>query len=187
MRNRIMGSVAIGLGLAAAFGPSPARGQGAVAFQPVVGAVPDGVSLAVTPAVSADRRYVRLSVGFASNTVTGFSTFNVPAAVGGGGAGFNGPGALGGLGGLAGMNGPIGAGGNGGGGGAAVGGGFAPAGGLGLPGPFVAPAYAYGPAPDGRPLPRPMPRTKRLRLKAAQARAQAATKAPDARASRTSP
>ena len=41
---------------------SVAWGQGAVAFQPGIGFVPDGATLNVTPVVSADRRYVRLSV-----------------------------------------------------------------------------------------------------------------------------
>ena len=91
MRNRIGWCVAIGLELAAILGPSPARGQGAVAFAPVPAAIPDGVNLGVTPAVSADRRYVRLSVGIGSQTVTGFSNINVPAAAGNGGFGFRHP------------------------------------------------------------------------------------------------
>ncbi len=89
---------------------SAARGQGAIAFTPQVGFVPNGATLSVTPAVSADRRYVRLSVNPYFNTINGFTTYSAPlGAVGGGGAG-------GGLGGLAGMNGLIGGGGMGGGG-----------------------------------------------------------------------
>src|SRR4051794_31029073 len=71
-----------------------ARGQG-VAFQPVVGAIPNGPTLGVTPAVSVDRRYVRLGINPQFIAVEGFNTFLVPAAVGGGPGG---PGALGGVG-----------------------------------------------------------------------------------------
>src|SRR4051794_2061840 len=60
-----------------------ARGQG-VAFQPVVGAIPNGPTLGVTPAVSIDRRYVRLGVNPQFIGVEGFNTFLVPGAVGGG-------------------------------------------------------------------------------------------------------
>jgi hypothetical protein len=88
----------------------------AVAFQPVVGVLPVGPTLSATPVVSADRRYVRLTLNpqFIDNAA--FTTLSVPAAVGGGPGG---PGALGrgglgmGLGGggggqfLAGMNGVI--------------------------------------------------------------------------------
>src|SRR3954462_7272995 len=71
-----------------------ARGQG-VAFQPVVGSIPNGPTLGVTPAVSVDRRYVRLGINPQFIAVEGFNTFLVPAAVGGGPGG---PGALGGVG-----------------------------------------------------------------------------------------
>ena len=78
----------------------------AIGFAPGVGALPDGVMLNVTPAVSADRRYVRLALGFGSQTVSGFNTFPVVGAVGGGGNGqmAGGMGGMGGggLGGLAG-------------------------------------------------------------------------------------
>ena len=89
----------------------PVRGQ-AVGFQPVVGSFPSGTTLTVTPAVTADRRYVRMSVNPFFNDLLGFDTFSVPAAVTGG-AGMNG--ALGGLGGGGGIGGG-GAGGAGGGG-----------------------------------------------------------------------
>ena len=69
--------------------------------------------LDVTPAVSADRRYVRMTLGVNFNELIGFTTYQVPAAVSGGGAGMNGP--LGGL--LGGGGGLGGAGGLGGGGG----------------------------------------------------------------------
>jgi hypothetical protein len=90
---------------------SVAWGQAAVAFQPTIGFVPDGVILNVTPAVSADRRYVRLSVNPYFNTINGFTTYSSPLA------------AVGGVG-FAGMNGVMGGGGAGvGGGGAGIGGG----------------------------------------------------------------
>ena len=58
----------------------------AVAFDPIIGIAPSGQTLTVTPAVSADRRYVRLSVNGFFNTVNGFSSFTTPlGAVGGGG------------------------------------------------------------------------------------------------------
>jgi hypothetical protein len=96
------------LGLVAGFGPvfnSSARGQ-AIAFQPVVSPLFSGAWIGVTPVVSADRRYVRLSLDTSFNQVNGFTPYLVPAAVGGGG---------GGTGGLTGLNGLIGAGGGGGG------------------------------------------------------------------------
>jgi hypothetical protein len=83
---------------------SDARAQG-VAFQPVVGVLPNGPALNVTPAVSIDRRYVRLGVNPQFIAVEGFNTYLVPAAVG---TGPGGPGAVGGGQFLAGMNGVIG-------------------------------------------------------------------------------
>jgi hypothetical protein len=94
---------------------APSLPAQAVAFQPIPGALPVGPTLSVTPVVSADRRYVRLTLNpqFIDNAA--FTTLSVPAAVGGGPGG---PGALGrvglgmGVGGgggqfLAGMNGVI--------------------------------------------------------------------------------
>ena len=69
-----------------------ARGQ-AVAFEPVPGQALTGSTLGVTPVVSADRRYVRLSVNPSFNVLNGFTTFAIPAAVSGGpsvNAGMNG-------------------------------------------------------------------------------------------------
>jgi hypothetical protein len=63
----------------------------AVAFQPIPGALSVGPSLGVTPVVSADRRYVRLSLNAQFIDNASFTTLNVPAAVGGGPGG---PGAL---------------------------------------------------------------------------------------------
>ena len=85
-----------------------ARGQ-AVGFLPVVGAIPNGPTLGVTPAVSIDRRYVRLGINAQFIGNVGFNTYLVPGAVGGGPGG---PGALGGAG-----LGAVGGGGGGGGGG----------------------------------------------------------------------
>jgi hypothetical protein len=73
-----------------------ARGQGAVAFQPIPSQIFDGALLNAVPVVSADRRYVRLGVSPFFSTIDGFDTFPVPAAVGGGGI----AGGIGGLGGL---------------------------------------------------------------------------------------
>jgi hypothetical protein len=95
------------IGFLALLGTS-ARGQ--VAFQPVVGSFPNGVSMSVTPVVSLDRRYVRLGVVPQFTALEGFDTYLVPGAVGGGGVGGGGMGA-GGIGagvmGFAGLNGPI--------------------------------------------------------------------------------
>jgi hypothetical protein len=66
---------------------SPARGQ-AVAFIPIPAPAFNGQTVTVTPAVSADRRYVRLSVNPYFNVINGFSTFSTQlGAVGGGGGG----------------------------------------------------------------------------------------------------
>jgi len=78
-------------GLALVFGmfEAPAvRAQGAVGFQPVITPFPDGVSLGVTPVVTADRRYVRLGLNPAFNTIRGVDVFSFGAgAVAGGGVG----------------------------------------------------------------------------------------------------
>ncbi|QEH35439.1 hypothetical protein OJF2_39910 [Aquisphaera giovannonii] len=63
-----------------------ARAQ-SVGFVPGVGVAPSGVSLGVTPTVSADRMYVRMGMDVGFNQVTGFTTYQVPAAVSGGGGG----------------------------------------------------------------------------------------------------
>ncbi len=98
------------LGLIVATGTcliSTARGQ--VAYTPQVGTILNGAALQATPVVSADRRYVRMTLNPYFNNVNGFTTYSAPlGAVGGGGfggGGFGG-GAVGG-GGFAGMNGPI--------------------------------------------------------------------------------
>ncbi len=96
------------LGLAVTFIPcfnTDGFGQGgAIAFTPSIAIAPTGETMTVTPAVSADRRYVRLSVNPYFNVVNGFSSFTTPlGAVGGGvlGGGL-GAGATGGAGGLGG-------------------------------------------------------------------------------------
>ncbi len=142
IRESLRIAAGLGLLLATGHGFEPvARGQGAVAFVPQVGFVPNGATLSVTPAVSADRRYVRLSVNPYFNTVNGFTTYTSQlGAVGGGGAGGFGGGGAGGLGGgggaggFAGMNGVMGGG---------MGGG-APVGQMGIPysGTYVAGDYS---------------------------------------------
>jgi len=98
------------------------RAQAQIAYIPGVGFIPSGQTLTVTPVVSADRRYVRLTVNPFFNALNGFQTFNVFGAVGGGNFG----GALGGLGGAGGGLGGAGGGFGGAGGGfGAVGVGFA--------------------------------------------------------------
>jgi hypothetical protein len=74
---------------------APSLPAQAVAFQPVVGALPVGPTLGVTPVVSADRRYVRLSLNAQFIDNAAFTTLSVPGAVGGGPGG---PGALRGVG-----------------------------------------------------------------------------------------
>lgn len=77
---------------------SPSHAQ-AVGFGPVIGSLPDGAIMNVTPVATADRRYVRMTMNPQFIGAQGFNTWTVPGAVsgGGGGFGFNG----GGLGGTA--------------------------------------------------------------------------------------
>jgi hypothetical protein len=96
--------LAVGLIALASQACVPSVSGQAIAYEPVVGFVPNGSTMTVTPVVSADRRYVRLSVSPFFNTNNGFQNFGIPAAVSGGGSM------------LAGMNGLIGQGGAGGGG-----------------------------------------------------------------------
>jgi hypothetical protein len=103
---------------------SPALPAQAVGFFPVPSALPVGPTLGVTPVVSADRRYVRLSLNAQFIDNASFTTLSVPAAVGGGPGG---PGALGRLGlgmGGGGLGAGAGGGGVGGAGAGAVGGQF---------------------------------------------------------------
>ena len=105
-----------------------ARAQ-AVAYQPNVASLLNGAALQATPVVSADRRYVRLTLTPYFNTINGFTTYSAPlgAVSGGGGIGGGGLGGLGGLGGGGGGGVGVGGGGVGVGGG---GGGFAGMGGV---------------------------------------------------------
>ncbi len=66
---------------------SPIVGPGSVAFLPQVQSFPNGVVLTVTPVVSADRRYVRMTLSPNFTAIEGFTTIQVPAAVGGSGLG----------------------------------------------------------------------------------------------------
>ena len=77
----------------------------AVAYTPQVSSILNGAALQATPVVSADRRYVRMTLTPYFNTVNGFTTYTAPlAAVSGGGAGSIG-GGLGGAGGGGGLGG----------------------------------------------------------------------------------
>ncbi len=66
---------------------TPIVGPGAVAFNPTPASLNDGVTLSVTPVVSADRRYVRLALAPQFQTINGLQSFPVAGAVGGGGLG----------------------------------------------------------------------------------------------------
>jgi hypothetical protein len=117
--------LAVGLLALLAGLPSPAKAQ-AIAYTPEIGFIPTGQTLTVTPAVSADRRYVRLTVDAFFNALNSIQTFSFPGAgVSGGGFGFGGGfgGGLGGGVGGGGLGGGLGGGGIGGGGGGLVGGG----------------------------------------------------------------
>jgi type II secretory pathway component GspD/PulD (secretin) len=72
---------------------TPIIGPAAVAFQPIIGLVPTGVTLTVTPVVSAARRYVRLTLAPFFNANNGFSNFTTQLA-GVGGIGFAGGGGV---------------------------------------------------------------------------------------------
>ena len=81
--------------------PGSAKAQFALGYIPNIGSINDGASLNVTPVVSADRRYVRMTLLPVFNQVDGFEIFTIPGAVAGvGGGGFGGGG--GGFGGLGG-------------------------------------------------------------------------------------
>jgi hypothetical protein len=124
-------SIVFALGLLVLLGavPSAAKAQ-AIAYIPEVGFIPTGQTLTVTPAVSADRRYVRLTVDAFFNALNSIQTFSFPGAGvsgGGFGGGFGGGGFGGGFGG-----GGFGGGGLGGGiGGGGMGGGMGVGGGIG--------------------------------------------------------
>jgi hypothetical protein len=92
------------LGLFALIGGLPTAANAQIAYVPEVGLLPTGVTMTVTPVVSADRRYVRLSVNAFFNDLNNIQTISFPGgAVGGGNFG---GGAVAGV--NAGMNGVIG-------------------------------------------------------------------------------
>jgi hypothetical protein len=97
--------IALGLFTLAGSIQSSAKAQTAIAYVPEVGFIPTGATMTVTPVVSADRRYVRVSVNAFFNDLNGFSTFSFPGAAVSGGGGGNFGGAGGGI--NAGMNGII--------------------------------------------------------------------------------
>jgi hypothetical protein len=88
---------------------SPAKAQ--IAYIPEIGSVPTGATMTVTPVVSADRRYVRLSVNAFFNNLNFFSTFSFPGGAVSGGGNFGGVGGGGGGGNLGGGGGNLGGGG----------------------------------------------------------------------------
>ena len=113
------GTVLLTVGLMGSVGAVRVEAQ--VAYQPSVGTIADGVSLNATPVVSADRRYVRLSLNPSFQTVDGFKNIAIPFAASGlgsgtgagaaagalAGAGFPGAGGLRSVGVPMGMNGPV--------------------------------------------------------------------------------
>ncbi|MDB5349687.1 MAG: type secretory pathway, component PulD [Planctomycetota bacterium] len=107
--RKILAAASFGL-LAMIATADPAHAQSAVAFAPTIGTIPDGAILNVTPVVSADRRYVRMSLNPQFTGVIRFDNFNIPAAVTGGGGFGGGGGGLGGLGGFGGGGGGVGGG-----------------------------------------------------------------------------
>lgn len=74
-------------------GLNPAVGTAAVAFTPQVGVLTEGTILGVEGTVSADRRYVTLSITTGTNIFDGFATSSVSAAAGGAGGAVAGGGA----------------------------------------------------------------------------------------------
>jgi hypothetical protein len=92
------------LGLFTLLGGFQSSAKAQIAFVPEIGLIPTGATMTITPAVSADRRYVRLSVNAFFNDLNFFSTFSFPGgAVGGGNFGGGGFGGI-----AAGMDGVIG-------------------------------------------------------------------------------
>jgi len=125
-----VGVIVVGLYVVVGWGfGSSANAQTSIAFVPNIGFVPSGATMTVTPAVSADRRYVRLSVQPFFNSFNGFTNISIPGAVSGGG----------GFGGFGGLNGVVAGGGFGG-----AGSGMSPGASLGLIGePLAGPVPFY--------------------------------------------
>ncbi len=65
----------------------PIVGPGAIIYTPVVGLIPTGQTLTVTPVVSADRRYVRLTMSPFFNALNSIQNFTFGAGAVGGGFG----------------------------------------------------------------------------------------------------
>ena len=61
-------------------GPARSARSQVVAYQPQVASILNGAALQVTPVVSADRRYVRMTLNPYFNTVNGFTTYTAPLA-----------------------------------------------------------------------------------------------------------
>lgn len=72
-----------GAGSAAAFATGATVGGGAVGYTPVIETISEGVSMSALAVVSADRRYVRLSVAPVFNAITDVFTFTFLNAPGG--------------------------------------------------------------------------------------------------------
>ncbi len=71
---------------------TPVVELGAIAFAPSIASFPNGVTLSVTPVVSADRRYVRMTLSPVFTALEGFTNITTSlGAVGGGGVGGLGP------------------------------------------------------------------------------------------------
>jgi general secretion pathway protein D len=109
-------------------GQIPVVSTGAVGFQPVVTPFPDGINLTVVAVISADRRYVRLSLAPRFQQIIDIQTFTQVSFGGAAGIGGGGGGGFGGGGGGGGFGGGGGGQGGGGGGGqfgfGGIGGGF---------------------------------------------------------------
>ncbi len=75
----------LALGVFSLLGCMETTAKAQIAYVPNIGFVPTGATMTVTPAVSADRRYVRLGVNAFFNDFNGFTTVSFPGgAVGGG-------------------------------------------------------------------------------------------------------
>ncbi len=94
---------------------TPVSSGFSIGFQPRISQIPEGVQLTVQPVVSADRRYVRLTVVPNFQNITDVQTFSFAGGVGavGGAAGAAGAGGAGGAAGAAGAAGAGGVGGSG--------------------------------------------------------------------------
>jgi hypothetical protein len=72
------------------YGHMPAGAfTGAIGFQPIIGIIPEGISLTTTAVVSADRRYVRINVNPQFNTLIDLFTFSFQGGGGGNQGGGN--------------------------------------------------------------------------------------------------